>query len=68
MNTQRAPKVRTDILWIGTALLLFATGAVGAIGAVAQLGEPFPGFLVMRNRVVASVGLSFWPATHGSEI
>ncbi len=61
-------KLLNDRAVIATALLLFAIGAVGAIGAVAQLGEPFPGFLVMRNRVVASVGLSFWPATHGSEI
>jgi len=68
MRPQDTSRSRYDLVLIATALVLLSVGAIGAAGAAAQLGEPFPGFLVMRNRVVASVGLSFWPATQGSEI
>jgi hypothetical protein len=43
-------------------------GILGATGAASWIGQPFPGFLVLENRVVASVGLSIWPATADGEI
>jgi hypothetical protein len=57
-----------DRLLVAVTALLLAVGAAGALGAAAQLGRPFPGFLLLENRVVASVGLSIWPATAGGEI
>lgn len=48
--------------------LLLCVGIVGATGAASWIGQPFPGFLVLENRVVASVGLSIWPATADGEI
>lgn len=55
--------------WLAlVAALLLAVGVLGTVGAASQLGQPFPGFLVLGNRVVASVGLSLWPATAGGEI
>jgi hypothetical protein len=68
MSPHRTKRTRNDLLCIATAILLLSVGAIGTLGATAQLGESFPGFLMMRNRVVASVGLAFWPATQGSEI
>src|SRR6185436_19282809 len=41
-----------------TGLLAVVTSASG----LAWIGQPFPGFLVLRNRVVASVSLPGWPA------
>jgi hypothetical protein len=57
-----------DRLLVTTAALLLAVASAGIFGAAAQLGRPFPGFLLLENRVVASVGLSIWPATAGGEI
>ncbi len=57
-----------DPLRLAVAVLLLLVGWVGGSGALSQVGKPFPGFLVLENRVVASVGLSIWPATHGGEI
>jgi len=50
------------------ALLLLGTAVAGAIGSSSWIGRPFPGFLVLENRVIASAGLSSWPATRGGEI
>ena len=57
-----------DRLFVFVTILLLVVATAGVQGAASQLGESFPGFLILQNRVVASVGLSFWPATHGSEI
>ncbi len=51
-----------------TAALLLAFAASGLREAWSWVDEPFPGFLVLENRVVASVGLAHWPATSGGEI
>ncbi len=50
------------------ALLLLAVMAVGLWEASAWVTRPFPGFLVLANRVVASAALPGWPATRGGEI
>lgn len=50
-----------------TALVVWLA-AMGTVEAVGWVGQPFPGFLVLENRVVASVGFSHWPATTGGEI
>ena len=49
------------------ALLLFVVACV-LPPALGWIGGSFPGFLVLENRVVASVGLERWPATQGGEI
>jgi diguanylate cyclase (GGDEF)-like protein len=53
-------------VWVAALVLL--TGVAGTLGAVGWIDEPFPGFLVLDNRVVASAGLSRWPVTEGGEI
>ncbi len=50
------------------ASLLLLVGAIGIVEAIGWVGKPFPGFLLLENRVVASVGLSLWPGTAGGEI
>lgn len=55
-------------------LLLFATttlvlvALIGLVEATNWVGKPFPGFLVLGNRVVASAGLARWPATQGGDL
>jgi signal transduction histidine kinase len=55
-------------------LLLIAATAVTGLALLALLesltwvGQTFPGFLILENRVVPSAGLSRWPATHGGMI
>jgi hypothetical protein len=51
-----------------TLAALLLLGATGLAGALSQVGQTFPGFLLLGNRVVASIGLSLWPATAGGEI
>ncbi|HJQ84767.1 MAG TPA: ATP-binding protein [Candidatus Binatia bacterium] len=49
---------------LAAALLLAAVGVLAVVVACAGLqwvGRPFPGFLLLRNRVVASVSLPGWP-------
>ncbi len=41
---------------------------LGAFEAASWIGRPFPGFLVLENRVVASAGLAHWPATAAGAI
>jgi diguanylate cyclase (GGDEF)-like protein len=57
-----------DIPLVCAALLVLVAGVAGTLGAVAWIDKPFPGFLVLENRVVASAGLSRWPATEGGDI
>ncbi len=57
-----------DRLFAVAAALIVAVGITGGLGAVSQLERPFPGFLLLENGVVASVGLSIWPGTAGGEI
>jgi hypothetical protein len=52
-----------DPLSLAVALAVLAVGSLGLAGSAARVGEPFPGFLVLENRVVASIGLCIWPAT-----
>ena len=49
------------VLALGVALL--------AAGSSSEwIGRAFPGFLVLENRVIASAGLSQWPAVAGGDI
>ena len=57
-----------DRLLLAAAALILAVGLTGATGAVGQIGKTFPGFLVLGNGVVASIGISIWPATEDGEI
>ena len=58
----------TDRIWLAALASLLLIAIVGTSGALSQVGKSFPGFLVLGNRVIASVGLSIWPATAGGEI
>ena len=60
-------KARDPILWLGAALVL-VTALHGVISTAQWIGQPFPGFLLLENRVVASAGLTDWPAGQGGEI
>lgn len=60
--------LRRDPLLALAAAVLLISGAVGLAGAASWIGRPFPGFLVLANRVVASAGLPHWPAVQGGEI
>jgi hypothetical protein len=49
------------LVTVGLALICEATSA-------RWVGTRFPGFLVMANRVVASVSLPYWPAAHNEHL
>ena len=57
-----------DPLSIAAAVLALAVALVGATTSSRWVGEPFPGFLVLENRVIAAAGLTQWPAVAGGEI
>ncbi len=59
--------MRHSFLLAASTLLLGVSITVVA-GSIGWLGKPFPGFLVLENGVVASAGLSHWPATQGGRI
>ncbi|MBI3771065.1 MAG: hypothetical protein HY271_21545 [Deltaproteobacteria bacterium] len=44
-----------------------ATAAIGA-GARSWIGAPFPGFFVLANRVIPSVGLTSWSGTRDGAV
>jgi signal transduction histidine kinase len=58
---------RDPILWIA-ALLAAAVTLLVAVQSTAWIDRPFAGFLLLGNRVVASAGLSHWPAIRDGEI
>jgi hypothetical protein len=53
-----APK--TVISSLGVALLIFATWIIWSVSSWVE--RPFPGFLLLENSVVASAGVTNWPA------
>ena len=58
-STPRAPStIRAVALAIGLAAILLATRTT--ITSSEWIGRPFPGFMLLDNRVVASVGLAHW--------
>jgi hypothetical protein len=57
-----------DSLLVCATLLVALTCGAATFGAADWIGKPFPGFLVLDNRVVASAGLARWPAIEGAEI
>ena len=57
--------------WIRGALLLLSVVGLAVVSTragVGWVGRPFPGFFLLRNRVVASVGLSGWPVSPFPEV
>jgi signal transduction histidine kinase len=58
---------RDPLLLIG-GLLACAVLGIGIVESREWVGRPFPGFLLMANRVVPSAGLTRWPATEGGHI
>jgi hypothetical protein len=58
MNTRSS--VLTRGLLLATALVALAAAVALGLGARRWIGQPFPGFFVLANRVVPSVGLPHW--------
>lgn len=59
-ETPRATRaVQVGALALGIAVLSLAT--VTTLSSIEWVGRPFPGFLLLPNRVVASIGLAGWP-------
>ncbi len=59
-TTPRAPRaVRLGAIAIGLAAVALATRTT--ITSSAWVGRSFPGFFLLDNRVVASIGLAHWP-------
>lgn len=62
--TVRHPTPRIDRgLVSAAAVTALATAAVVGIAASAWIDTPFPGFFVLPNRVVPSIGRAAWPAS-----
>lgn len=51
-------------------LTLLALGLATVCGVTSSrwIGEPFPGFFIMANRVIASINLPHWPVTAPSQL
>jgi signal transduction histidine kinase len=61
-STPRAPSViRLGAVAIGVAAMVLATHTT--VRSLDWIGRPFPGFVLIDNRVVASVGLAHWPGS-----
>ena len=61
-TTPRAPKaVRLGAIAIGLAVIALATRTT--VTSSAWVGQVFPGFVLLDNRVIASVGLAHWSGT-----
>ena len=56
------PKSLSKIALATATVLLLSFAGIGLKGAVDWIDKPFPGFLMLDNGVVASAGLSRWPA------
>ena len=66
MSGTRTPRVR-----IAAGLIVAGTAALAAVttwSAAAWIGRPFPGFFLLRNRVVASVSLPGWPVDMAPDV
>ena len=62
----RAAPKHTVIALGGSLLLVFAIWIIW--GASSWVERPFAGFLLLENSVVASAGLTSWPATSDGRI
>ena len=71
---QAATASSKQTAWQKVTAFVIAVCVVGlalfcAIGSARLINEPFPGFLVLENGVIASAGLPHWPtAVHGDSI
>src|SRR5215210_3748516 len=68
-NTGRAmsPRVYRAAL-LAAALTAVAVTAVVGLSTAAWIGKPFPGFFVLPNRVIPSVGADLWSGTRDGTI
>lgn len=64
------PRLAATSRWAlaGAALVAVAAASVVAMAQAAWIGKPFPGFFVLPNRVVASVGRPHWAGTRDGAI
>jgi signal transduction histidine kinase len=64
-TTPRAPRaVRMGAIAVGLAAV--ALGTVTTVTSLAWVGRVFPGFLLLDNRVIASIDLPHWPGVQVS--
>lgn len=68
MVRERTAQRSWDPTLIAAAIGTLVLAAWVLLGSLAWVGRPFPGFLVLDNGVVASAGLTRWPATAGGAI
>src|SRR5438552_16966028 len=61
LTTPRASTARLGAIAIGLAGIVLATRTT--ITSSAWVGSVFPGFVLLDNRVIASVGLANWSGT-----
>src|SRR2546425_12647041 len=61
LTTPRASTARLGAIAIGLAGIVLATRTT--ITSSAWVGRVFPGFVLLDNRVIASVGLANWSGT-----
>ncbi len=66
MHGVRTWRVRTAATLMVAAMALLAVATTRA--GLAWVGRPFPGFFLLRNRVVASISLPGWPAAVSSDV
>jgi signal transduction histidine kinase len=66
-TTPRASSaVRASAVALGLAATLLATRTT--LTSTAWVGQPFPGFMLLDNRVIASVGLAGWSGTSAPDL
>ena len=56
---------RRDPVLFVASLVTIAISLIVLTESFAWIGKPFPGFLPLETKVVASAGLPHWPATAG---
>src|SRR5881628_2487576 len=66
-TTPRAPnEIRAAALLLGLTVIVLATRTT--ITSSDWIGRPFPGFVLIDNRVIASIGLAHWSGTAVPEL
>lgn len=60
MSSGRPPVTRTRVLTVAISTAIMAVGIVALVASLGWRGASFPGFFVLPNRVVPSIGLPGW--------
>ncbi|MFQ5667227.1 MAG: HAMP domain-containing protein [Candidatus Binatia bacterium] len=65
-----APSAGSLVCWGATAVVIavLTIGGICVANGVSRIGQPFPGFLVLQNRIVVSIGRSHWSLSKTARI